>query len=138
MLCARRGKRFAFTVYDDTDAATLENVGEVYALCLRDPWLALSTETCWPLRGNMSFGKNANGQTCQDVDYRDWLLGLQAKGFEMAWHGASWQSSLRGDTIRGLECFRHFDFRPLSEALCRQPHGSCRRDLLGGKTADRN
>ena len=96
------GKRFAFTVFDDTDSATLENVGEVYAL-LSDLGFR-TTKTCWPLRGDVSTGANA-GQTAQDDDYRRWLLGLQAKGFEIGWHGASWQSSRREDTIRGLDAF---------------------------------
>src|SRR6516162_2691840 len=85
-------KRFAFTIFDDTDAATLENVGEIYAL-LTDLGLR-TTKTCWPLRGDEGAGKNA-GQTCDDEDYRRWLLCLQTKGFEMAWHGATWRSSRR-------------------------------------------
>ena len=30
---------------------------------------------------------------------------MQAKGFEIGWHGASWQSSPREETIRGLDTF---------------------------------
>jgi hypothetical protein len=96
------GKRFAFTVFDDTDAATLENVGEVYTM-LTDLGFR-TTKSCWPLRGLDGAGKNA-GQTCADDDYRSWLMRLQAKGFEMAWHGATWQSSPREETIRGLDAF---------------------------------
>ena len=96
------GKRFAFTVFDDTDSATLENVREVYAL-LSDLGFR-TTKTCWPLRGDVSAAMSA-GQTCEDEDYRCWLLGLQAQGFEIGWHGASCRSSLREDTIRGLDTF---------------------------------
>jgi hypothetical protein len=96
------GKRFAFTVVDDTDLATLENVSEIYAL-LGDLGFR-TTKTCWPLRGDTTTGKNA-GQTCQDEDYRGWLQGLQVKGFEIGWHGASWQSSSREETLLGLETF---------------------------------
>jgi hypothetical protein len=96
------GKRFAFTVFDDTDSATLENVGEIYAM-LNDLGFR-TTKSCWPLRGDASVGKNS-GQTCQDDDYRGWLQGLQAKGFEIAWHGASCQSSPRKETVRGLDFF---------------------------------
>ena len=96
------GKRFAFTVFDDTDSATLANVGEVYAL-LNDLGLR-TTKTCWPLRGEANRGANA-GQTCEDADYLQWLLGLQDRGFELGWHGASWQSSCREETIRGLDAF---------------------------------
>ena len=31
--------------------------------------------------------------------------GLQAKGFEIGWHGATWHSSLREETLRGLDRF---------------------------------
>jgi hypothetical protein len=96
------GKRFAFTVFDDTDNATLANVGEVYAL-LSDLGFR-TTKSCWPLRGDPSQGKCA-GQTCQDDDYRSWLQGIRSKGFEIGWHGATWHSSLREDTIRGLDAF---------------------------------
>ena len=96
------GKRFAFTVYDDTDGSTLGNVGEIYAF-LADLGFR-TTKTCWPLAGSTSLGKGA-GQTCEDDDYRAWLLGLQAKGFEMAWHGATWQSSPRDVTVRAMESF---------------------------------
>jgi hypothetical protein len=96
------GKRFGFTVFDDTDLATLENVREIYAL-LSDLGFR-TTKTCWPLRGDASSGKNA-GQTAQDDDYCRWLQGLQAQGFEIAWHGASWQSSLREETVLGLDTF---------------------------------
>ena len=96
------GKHFAFTVCDDTDLATLDNVSEVYAL-LSDLGFR-TTKTCWPLRGDESRGANA-GQTCEDQDYCRWLLGLQAKGFEIGWHGATWHSSLREETLRGLDRF---------------------------------
>ncbi len=108
------GKRFAFTVFDDTDAATLQNVGEVYAM-LADLGFR-TTKSCWPLSGDVQAGKNA-GQTCADKDYREWLLKLQAKGFEIAWHGTTWQSSIRDETIRGLETFAAiFGRYPLSAA----------------------
>lgn len=96
------GKRFAFTVFDDTDSATLANVGEVYAL-LSDLGFR-TTKTCWPLRGDASRGANA-GQTCADADYLKWLLDLQERGFEMGWHGATWHSSSREETIQGLDTF---------------------------------
>ena len=41
------GKRFAFTVFDDTDSARLENVRELYAF-LTDVGLR-TTKTAWAL-----------------------------------------------------------------------------------------
>jgi len=96
------GKRFAFTVIDDTEGATLENVKPVYdllgALGMR------TTKTIWPLpfREQPRFG----GQTLADRDYRDWILRLRDGGFELASHGATDHSSRREETRRGLDRFR--------------------------------
>ena len=81
------GKRFAFSIFDDTDMATLENVGGVYAF-LGDAGFR-TTKSCWVFRGDPRQGKFP-GDTLDDAPYRRWLLDLQAKGFEIGWHGATW------------------------------------------------
>ncbi len=96
------GKRFAFTVFDDTDWGTLANVGPVYAF-LADCGFR-TTRSCWLFRGDPNRGKNP-GQTVDDDDYRNWLLDLQAKGFEIGWHGATWHSSERERTAAALARF---------------------------------
>jgi hypothetical protein len=90
------GKRFAFTVFDDTDRATLENVGGVYAF-LADRGFR-TTKSVWVVAGDPGRGKNA-GQTCADPDYLRWLLDLQAAGFEIGLHNGTWHG-LRRDAIR--------------------------------------
>jgi hypothetical protein len=97
-----KGKRFAFTVFDDTDSATVENVGAVYAF-LADCGLR-TTKSCWVLRGDASRGKYP-GQTLDDDVHRRWLVDLQAQGFEIGWHGATWHGSLRAQTAKALERF---------------------------------
>ena len=96
------GKRFAFTVFDDTDAATVENVAPVYAF-LSDLGFC-TTKSCWPLRGNPDQGK-FHGDTLDDNHYRQWLLNLQSQGFEIGWHGATWHGVHRDRTIAALERF---------------------------------
>lgn len=96
------GKRFAFTIVDDTDAATLQNVRPVYDL-LADLGLR-TTKTVWPFPP-VGIPKHG-GQTLQDPDYRDWILGLQEQGFEIALHGAADEPSERPVVQRALECFR--------------------------------
>ena len=96
------GKQFAFTVFDDTDAATVENVGCVYDF-LRDCGFR-TTKSCWVMRGDPSRGKFP-GQTLADQPYLRWLLDLQAKGFEIGWHGATWHSADRGQTQAALKRF---------------------------------
>ena len=98
------GRRFAFTVIDDTDVATVENVAPLYALLVR---LGLrTTKTVWPLpcpEGSPNF---AGSQTLEDAGYRAFVLDLQRRGFEIASHGATMESSDRARTLRGLEEMR--------------------------------
>ena len=96
------GKKFAFTIVDDTDGATLENVGPLYEH-LRERGI-LTTKTVWPLAPTKeaTFG----GDTLEDDDYRAWVLELDRQGFEIAFHGATDHSSTREETRRALDLFR--------------------------------
>ena len=98
------GKRFAFTIIDDTDVATVENVAPMYRLLER---LGIrTTKTVWPLscpEGSPNFGSS---QTLDDADYCAFVLDLQRRGFEIASHGATMESSVRERTLRGLERLR--------------------------------
>jgi hypothetical protein len=96
------GKRFAFSVFDDTDMATLENVGGVYDF-LGDAGFR-TTKSCWAFSGDPTKGKFP-GETLDDAPYRRWLVDLQAKGFEIGWHGATWHTSYRDTTAKALERF---------------------------------
>jgi hypothetical protein len=96
------GKRFAFSIVDDTESSTVENAKPVYdlleALGIR------TTKTVWPLGFTQKplFG----GGTLEDPDYRAWVLELQDAGFEIAFHGATDHSSTREETLRALDLFR--------------------------------
>ena len=97
------GKRFAFTIMDDTDAATVDNVRPIYDL-LRGLGM-LTTKTVWPLRcpeGSPNFGSS---QTLEDKEYRDFVLDLRDHNFEIAWHCATMETSKRERTLLGLERF---------------------------------
>lgn len=98
------GKRFAFTILDDTDVATVENIGPVYAL-LEELGMR-TTKTVWPLRCPEGSPNFSSSQTLEDEDYREFVIGLRDKGFEIAWHGATMESSNRARTLVGLERFR--------------------------------
>ena len=107
------GKAFAFTIFDDTDLATLENLRDVYAF-LADLGFR-TTKSVWPVRGEGEprFG----GITCEDPDYLAWTMDLQARGFEIGFHGAAPSTSLRGRTIFAIEQFREmYGHYPLSMA----------------------
>jgi hypothetical protein len=119
------GKDFAFTVFDDTDRATVENVGEVYRL-LSDCGLR-TTKSVWPVRGSAE--PNGQGSTCEDRQYVDWLLGLKAAGFEIGYHNATYDSSPRERTLNGLDRFAElFGSCPQSMAS----HVGCLENIYWG------
>jgi len=98
------GKRFAFTIIDDTDVATVANVGPIYRLLEQLGFR--TTKTVWPLdcpEGSPDFDTS---QTLADCSYREFVLDLQRRGFEIASHGATMESSDRARTLRGLEVMR--------------------------------
>ncbi|HEX8694370.1 MAG TPA: hypothetical protein VF746_18255 [Longimicrobium sp.] len=98
------GKRFAFTILDDTDVATVDNVGPVYRLL--DKLGMRTTKTVWPLacpEGSRNF---SSSQTLEDPDYLEFVLWLVGRGFEVTWHGATMESSERERTLAALERFR--------------------------------
>lgn len=119
------GKRFAFAIFDDTDGATLENVGPVYSL-LAECGIR-STKSVWPSR---STRRPVNGgSTCEDADYRDWLLGLQRDGVEIGYHLDTAHTSYRSETIAGLDRFQQiFGHDPRSMAN----HTGCRNCIYWG------
>jgi hypothetical protein len=96
------GKRFAFSIVDDTESSTVENTKPVYDL-LESLGMRI-TKTVWPLGFTQKplFG----GGTLEDPDYRAWVLELQAAGFEIGFHGATDHSSTREDTLKALDLFR--------------------------------
>ena len=98
------GKRFAFSVLDDTDDSTLENVGPLYAM-LRDFGFR-TTKTVWPLdcpEGSRNFFA---AETLQDKKYLGFVHELADAGFEIAFHGATMESSRRERTLEALELIR--------------------------------
>lgn len=96
------GKRFAFTVFDDTDSATVENVKGVYDF-LADCGFRTS-KSVWVVAGDANRGKKA-GQSCDDPDYLRWVLDLQAKGFEIGFHNATWHGLPRDAILAALDKF---------------------------------
>jgi hypothetical protein len=96
------GRGFAFTVFDDPDGQSLETSRLVYGF-LADLGFR-TTIAVWPLGTRRP--PNSGGETCANPEYVDHLLSLAAKGFEIAWHGATAHTSSRSETHEGLERFR--------------------------------
>jgi len=98
------GKRFAFTILDDTDYATVENIKPIYDLLTE---LGLrTTKTVWVFPAEEEPNPFRSSQTLADPAYLAWVRDLQRRGFEIAFHGASMLSSERPRTIAALERFR--------------------------------
>jgi hypothetical protein len=98
------GARFAFTVIDDTDVATVENVQPIYRLL--ESLGMRTTKTVWPVpceEGSRNFSLS---ETMDDPHYRDFVVDLHARGFEIAFHCATMETSTRQRTARALERFR--------------------------------
>jgi hypothetical protein len=94
------GKRFAFSIVDDTDNATVASVGPVYALLAE---LGLrSTKTVWVYPPRDRF----TGESLADPHYVAWLRELQAKGFEIALHNVGSGAFTRQEILAGLDRFR--------------------------------
>ena len=120
-------KRFAFSILDDTDDATLKNVKPVYD-ALREYGLR-TTKTVWPLdcpEGSQIFFA---ADTLQNKPYLDFVHELADDGFEVAFHGATMEPSRRDRTIRALE-FLKGEFGYYPRLFCN--HGHNRENLYWG------
>jgi hypothetical protein len=95
------GKAFAFSVFDDTDRSTLENAPRVYDLLGELGFR--TTKSVWPIAG--AGVPVVGGVTCEDRDYAAWAQALQRDGFEIALHNVAPQTSVREQTVHGVERF---------------------------------
>jgi peptidoglycan/xylan/chitin deacetylase (PgdA/CDA1 family) len=98
------GKQFAFSIIDDTDLATLERVRPIYDLL--DRYGVHTTKTVWVLPSQGSRHPADAGDSLSTPAYRDYMLDLQRRGFEIALHGVRGGSSQRADIAHGLEEFK--------------------------------
>src|SRR5262249_25451594 len=94
--------RFAFSIFDDTDLSTLQNVAPIYSL-LSDIGMR-TTKSVWPLAS--SNGVRFGGETLQDRGYLDFVMQLRQRGFEIALHNVRNATATRQEVRRGLEEFR--------------------------------
>ncbi len=95
-------KRFAFTIFDDTDSSTVDLVRPVYDF-LADLGIR-STKSVWAL--NTDPGRRYAASTLQDSDYLNFILELKNYGFEIASHNMQNGDCPRERMDRGLSQFR--------------------------------
>jgi hypothetical protein len=119
------GKRFAFTIFDDPDFDTVENVAAIYSF-LGDLGFQ-TTKAVWPIRGDGT--PKVGGATCEDEQYLKWIMRLKEQGFEIALHNVTHHTSMRDRTAFGLESFyRLFGHYPYSMAN----HTGCVENIYWG------
>jgi hypothetical protein len=119
------GKAFAFTIFDDPDGQSTR-VGHCAYDLLADLGFR-TTKAVWPIRA--AGPPSDRGQTCEDEDYLDWVLGLHRQGFEIAFHNATFRTSDREQTLRGLDQFeKHFGGSPKAMAN----HFYCQEEIYWG------
>ena len=115
---------------DDTDVATTENVRPVYRLL--ESLGMRTTKTVWAVPCEEGSDNFAGSDTLDDAEYREFVLDLQQRGFEIAFHGATMESSRRERTLAALvRCEQLFGARPRVHAN----HALNRENLYWG--ADR-
>ena len=99
MLSFPNKKRFAFTIFDDTDHSTLKNVKPVYDLLTDLGFKTTKSIWIYPPRGNFT------GSCLQDPDYLSWILELQSHGFEIGLHNVGDGAFNRNEILAGLEIY---------------------------------
>lgn len=96
------GKDFAFTIFDDPDAQTVEDGKLVYGLLAE---LGLrTTRGVWP--GTPVRTPNSGGACCEEREYVRHTQLLQAAGFEVGYHNNTKHSSTRDEIVAGLDRFK--------------------------------
>jgi hypothetical protein len=118
-------KKFAFTIFDDTDYSTLDNAPSIYSF-LRDCGFC-TTKSVWPLAPERE--PTIGGETCANPAYLSWVRSLIEDGFEIGFHNATSHTSLRERSAAGLERFKeYFGSYPSSMAN----HADCQENIYFG------
>jgi hypothetical protein len=130
-------KRFAFSLVDDTDDATLEKVKRSYTFL--DELGFKITKTVWAFPSKRKSGDATTGRWCEavtlaDPNYLSLIKDIKARGHEIALHTASGGNNLREETIMAYEFFkREFGSYPVMNIM----HGRNIDNLYYGKEAFR-
>lgn len=92
-------KSFAFTIVDDTDNGTVENLRPVYDLLYQNGLRTTKTVWVYPPRDNFT------GQCLLDNSYENFIKQLHQLGFEIALHNVGSGHFTRDEILVGLETF---------------------------------
>ena len=94
------GARFAFSIFDDADDATVANSAPVYRLLAEHGIRTTKSVWVYPPRGV------STGESLLDPSYRAWIEQLIAEGFEIGLHNVGDGGFDRREILAGLDIFR--------------------------------
>ncbi|MBL4934995.1 hypothetical protein JK636_04395 [Clostridium sp. YIM B02515] len=94
------GKKFAFTIVDDTDYAKVCNVMQVYDYLYKSGLKTTKTVWVYPSRDKFQ------GETLSDENYKCFIKDLIDKGFEIGFHGPGSGEFSRKEIISALDKFK--------------------------------
>lgn len=120
-------RTFAFSIFDDTDHSTVENIRPVYRL-LTELGVRI-TKSVWPLAAVS--GAPIAGSTLQEKAYLDFVLWLQSEGFEVGLHNVRNHDAERQVIEKGFEEF-HALLGRFPRIHCN--HSSNRENIYWGST----
>lgn len=92
---------FYFTIIDDTDDATLENIKPIYDLLYEKKIFITKTVWVYPPRDVQS-----TGDSLQRKEYLEFIREIKRKGFEIGLHNVGSGDYSRDEIIDGLEEFK--------------------------------
>ena len=93
---------FYFSIVDDTDDATLENIKPVYDFLYEKGIFITKTIWVYPPRD-----KPSSGDCLQRPEYVEFIKDLHSKGFEIALHNVGSGDYTREEILEGLEEFKN-------------------------------
>jgi len=96
-------KKFAFTIIDDTDDSFLENTKPIYDLLYSHGIFITKTVWVYPPRD-----KESKGHSLQHKGYREFIVDLKNKGFEIGLHNIGSGEYFREEIVRGLEEYKEY------------------------------
>jgi len=95
-----KNKKFAFTIIDDTDNSTIENIKPVYDYLTSKGILA--TKTIWIYPPNDHY----SGSSLRDQNYLEYIKELKLNGFDIQLHNVGSGKFKRDTIIKGLKEFK--------------------------------